>query len=219
MFAYRLVSGHWRVQIGVERTGEEGTVTTAGVLGLNVIRVWQQRKAEWVDVASLAMRVHVGRQRKGGVDVIDVEGEEDAPLTPSAWKRKAPPPPRKGTPMPPPRQPCVRPPRRSGRSQRSRRQGGGRGGRWGSGWSSSIRCSGRGRGRCATSAEAASRDLEARLSRANDDTRAAETRLAEVTKERDRLVTKVKSLKRDLGTARKAAGALAKPPPQTGEGA
>ena len=31
MFAYRLVSGHWRVQTGVSRIGEAGTVTTAGV--------------------------------------------------------------------------------------------------------------------------------------------------------------------------------------------
>ena len=31
MFAYRLVSGHWRVQTGVSRIGEEGTVTTAGI--------------------------------------------------------------------------------------------------------------------------------------------------------------------------------------------
>ena len=78
-------------------------MTTVGVLGLNVITGWQGRKAEWVDVAWLAMRVHVGRQRKGEVDVIDVEGEEDAPPTPSAQKRKAQPPaPRKGTPMPPP---------------------------------------------------------------------------------------------------------------------
>ena len=79
-------------------------MTRAGVLGLNLIRGWQQRKAEWVDVAWLAMRVHVGRWRKGGVHVIDVQGEEDAPSTPSARKRKAqpPPPPRKGTPMSPP---------------------------------------------------------------------------------------------------------------------
>ena len=42
--------------------------------------------------------------------------------------------------------------------------------------------------------------------------RAAETRLVELTKERDRLVTRVKTLERDLGTARKAAGAPAKPP-------
>ena len=74
MFAYRLVSGHWRVQTGVARTGEAGTVTTAGVFGLNVLAGWEQRRAEWVDVAWLAMRVHVGRQRKMGVaDVIDVQ--------------------------------------------------------------------------------------------------------------------------------------------------
>ena len=66
MLAYRLVSGHWRVQTGVARMGEEQTVTTAGVVGLNVVTGWQQRKLEWVDVAWLAMRVHVGRQRKGG---------------------------------------------------------------------------------------------------------------------------------------------------------
>ena len=69
------------------------------------------------------------------------------------------------------------------------------------------------------SAEAAYRDLEARMSRANDDKRAAETRLADLTKERDRLAARVKTLGRDLGTARKAAGAPAKPPAQTGEGA
>ena len=33
MFAYRLVSGDWRVQTGVARIGEEGTVTMAGLLG------------------------------------------------------------------------------------------------------------------------------------------------------------------------------------------
>ena len=70
----------------------------------------------------------------------------------------------------------------------------------------------------AVSAEAANRDLEGRLSRANEDRRAAESRLADVTKERDRLVTRVKTLERDLGTARMAAGAPAKPPAQTGEG-
>ena len=69
------------------------------------------------------------------------------------------------------------------------------------------------------SAEAANHDLEARLSRANEDRRAAESRLADVTKERVRLVIRVKSLERDLGTARKAAGAPAKPLAQTGEGA
>ena len=71
----------------------------------------------------------------------------------------------------------------------------------------------------AISTEAAKRDLEARLSRANEDGRAAESRSADVPKQRDRLVTRVKTLERDLGTARKAAGAPAKPPAKTGEGA
>ena len=80
MFAYRLVSGHWRVQTGVSRIREEGTVTTAGVFGLNVLTGWEQRRPEWADVAWLAMRVHVGRQRKMGVaDVIDVEEAERVP--------------------------------------------------------------------------------------------------------------------------------------------
>ena len=46
MFAYRLVSGHWRVHTGVSRIGEEGTVTTAGVFGLNVLTGWEQRRPE-----------------------------------------------------------------------------------------------------------------------------------------------------------------------------
>ena len=56
----------------------------------------------------------------------------------------------------------------------------------------------------AISAEAANRDLEARLSRANEDRRDSQSRLADVTKERDRLATKVKNLERDLATLRKA---------------
>ena len=89
MFAYRLVTGHWRVQTGVARTGEEETVTTAWVIGLNLITGWQQQKAEWADAAWLGMRVHVGRQQKVRVGVTDVEGEEDAPPQPPcrAWNR------------------------------------------------------------------------------------------------------------------------------------
>ena len=71
----------------------------------------------------------------------------------------------------------------------------------------------------AISAEPANRDLDPRPSRANDDRRAAESRLADLTKERDRLAAEVTTLERDLGTARKAAGAPAKPPAPTGEGA
>ena len=128
MFAYRLASGHWRVQTGVSRIGEEGTVTTAGVFGLNVLTGWDQRRPEWADVAWLAMRVHVGRQRKMGVaDVIDVEEDE-----PPTSKRKGRP--QGDTEPPPPPKPRVRPPRgsgRCGRSRRSRWRGGGRGGWYG----------------------------------------------------------------------------------------
>ena len=99
MFAYRLVSGHWRVQTGMARTGEAGMVTTAGVFGLNVLTGWEQRRAEWVDVAWLAMRVHVGRQRKMGVaDVIDVKEDEPPPTR----KRKGRP---EGDTPPPPQAP------------------------------------------------------------------------------------------------------------------
>ena len=56
----------------------------------------------------------------------------------------------------------------------------------------------------AISAEAANRDLEARLSRPNEDRRDCELRLADVTKERDRLATEVKTLERDVATLRKA---------------
>ena len=56
----------------------------------------------------------------------------------------------------------------------------------------------------AISAEAANRDLEARLSRANEDRRDSESRLADVTKERERLAAKVKTLERDVATLRKA---------------
>ena len=56
----------------------------------------------------------------------------------------------------------------------------------------------------AISAEAANRDLEACLSRANEDRRDSESRLPDVTKERDQLAAKVKTLERDLATLRKA---------------
>ena len=104
MFAWRLVSGHWRVQTGVARIAEEGTVTTAGVFGLNVVTGWEKRRLEWVDMAWLAMRVHVGRQRRaGGAAVIDVEGEEEVPPNPSARKRKGRAP--QGDTEPPPKAP------------------------------------------------------------------------------------------------------------------
>ena len=66
LFAYRLVSGQWRLKTGVSRIAEEGTVTTARVFGLNLVTGWDKRRPEWVDVAWLAMRIHVGRQLKMG---------------------------------------------------------------------------------------------------------------------------------------------------------
>ena len=46
LFAYRPVSGHWRVQMGLARIGEEGTVTKAGVFGMNVVTGWEKRRLE-----------------------------------------------------------------------------------------------------------------------------------------------------------------------------
>ena len=80
LFAYRLVSGHWQVQTGVWRIGEEGTVSTAGVFGLNVLTGRDQPRPDWADVAWLAMRVHVRRQRKMGMaEDIDVEEQNKPP--------------------------------------------------------------------------------------------------------------------------------------------
>ena len=145
MSAYRVVSGHWRVHTGVSRIGEEGTVTTAGVSFLNVLTGWEQWRPEWADVAWLAMRVHVGRQRKMGVaDVIDVEEGE-----PATRKRKGRP---QGDtePPPPPKAPrTASPAERAVRAEQAESVGGagGRGGWCRSGWTSS----GWGRGRHARS--------------------------------------------------------------------
>ena len=70
-----------------------------------------------------------------------------------------------------------------------------------------------------TSAEAINRVLEARVSSANEERHAAETQLADVSRERGRHAAWVKTLEHDLGTVRKAARAPAKPPAQIGEGA
>ena len=200
MFAYRLVSGHWRVQTGVSRIGEEGKVSTAGVCFVNVLTGWEQRRPEWADVAWLAIRVHVGRQRKMGVaDVIDVE--EDEPPTrkrkgrPSQGDTEPPPPPPKAARTATPAERAVRAEQAepvAGRGQRGVVQE----------WVDQQRA-GAWEAR-AISAEAANRDLEACLSRANEDRRDSESRLADVTKERDRLATKVKPLERDLATLCKA---------------
>ena len=199
MFAYRLVSGHWRVQTGVSRIGEAGTVTTGGVFGLNVLTDWEQRRPEWVDVAWLAMRVHLGRQRKMGVVVEVIDVEEDEPPPPRASGKGAP----KGTRPPPPKAPrTATPAERAVRAEQAEPVGwrGQRG--VVQEWVDQQRA-GAWEAR-AISAEAAYRDLEARLSRANEDRRDCESRLADVTKERDLLATKVKTLERDVATSRRA---------------
>ena len=63
----------------------------------------------------------------------------------------------------------------------------------------------------AISAEAANRDLEARLSRANEDRPDSESRLADITKECDPLAAKVKTVERDAATLRKAKPATQPP--------
>ena len=102
-------------------------MTTAGVFGLNVLTGWEQRRPEWVHVAWLAMRVHVGRQRKMGVaDVIDVE-EDEPPPTRNLKGR-----PERGHAPPPPKAPrTAGPAERAVRAEQAepvRWGGGGRGG-------------------------------------------------------------------------------------------
>ena len=197
MFAYRLVSGHWRVQTGMARTGEAGMVTTAGVFGLNVLTGWEQRRAEWVDVAWLAMRVHVGRQRKMGVaDVIDVKEDEPPPTR----KRKGRP--EGDTPPPPPSPAYGRP----GGAGSAGGPGGAGGGAGAEGGGAGVGGPAAGGGVGGTRDQRGGRQprTKARLSRANEDRREGESRLADVTKERERLATKVKTLERDVATLRKA---------------
>ena len=148
----------------------------------------------------------------GGADVLDVEGEDDTP--PLAPEAERPPPPREH--RAPPESPAYGHPGGAGEPA-ARRERRGAVHEWVE-QQLLLQLAGAWEAR-AISAEAANRDLEARLFRANEDGRAAESRWAEVTKERDRLVTRVKTLERNLGTARKAAGAPAKLPAQTREGA
>ena len=139
-FAYRLGRERWRVLRGVARIGTEGTVTTAGIIGLSVVTGWEKRRPECVDVAWLARRVHVGRQQKGGINVIDVRGGEAAPPPchprPEAESLAPLPFPRGHRCAPPPSpRPRVRAPPRSGRPVS------GRGGLWMSWWTSSSNSS------------------------------------------------------------------------------
>ena len=153
---------------------------------------------------------------RGGVGVIDVEGKKEPPpprpLGAEA-ESPAPPLPRKGTQMPPP----LKAPRTATPAEHAERKepAAGRGQRRRAGerveQHHQLQRAGAWEVR-AMSAEAANRDLQAYLSKANEDRRAAETRSAELTKERDRFAARVKTPERDLGTARKVAEARAKPP-------
>ena len=66
MFAYRTASVQWRVQAGLAGMEEGGTVTVAMVIPVASVVGWEQRRADWVDVAWLAMRVLWGRCGVGG---------------------------------------------------------------------------------------------------------------------------------------------------------
>ena len=162
---------------------------------------WEQQRPEWADLAWLAMRVHVGlwggSGRWGWLTSLTSRR-----TNPPTRKRKGRP---QGDtePLLPPKAPrTATPAERAARAEQAEPLAG-RGQRGVvQEWVDQQRA-GAWEAR-AISAEAANRDLEARLSRANEDRRDSESRLADVTKERDRLATKVKTLERDLATLRKA---------------
>ena len=132
MFAYRLVSGHWKVQTGVARIGEEGTVTRAGIIAVAAVTGREKRRAKWMYVAWLAMRVHVRRMRSEGGGVLTSLASRGRRTPPSPA-----PPPGSGYPPPPSRH-------RSARLQGPAYKHP-RGGMWLNGWRSSSSSTRRGR--------------------------------------------------------------------------
>ena len=166
MFAYQMVSGHWWVHTGVAGIGEEGVVTTAGLIALAAVTGWENWKAEWVDVAWLAMHVHVERMRRkgGGVAVIDVEGEAPPPLAAPGSGKPPPPPANTG----PPASKAAHTSTPAERAAHERTRGDV------AEWVEQQQQQHETWQVGAISAEAAQRDLEARLAKANEDTRAAE---------------------------------------------
>ena len=117
MFAYRLVSGHWRVQTGVAGMGEgEGSLTAVMVIPLATVLGWDQRRAEWADVAWLAMRIHVGkmgRGGRGGATSLTSRGRMSRPPPPAPPRPKAESPPPPKTQPPPLPRPSIRAPPQS----------------------------------------------------------------------------------------------------------
>ena len=143
MFAYRLANRHWRVQAGMARMGEEGTGTAATVLRLAAVVGWEQRRAEWVDVAWLAMRVHVGKVRGGGgrgATSLHQGGRCGRPTHPPRPKADSPRPSRRKS-----------PPQSTPAEHAARERAGGGGGMWPNAWSNSS--SSRSRGRSGGSAQ------------------------------------------------------------------
>ena len=175
-------------------------MTTAGVFGLNVLTGWEQRRPEWVDVAWLAMRVHVGRQRKMG-SVVDVIGVEEDEPPPHAQAERAP---RRGHgPHPPPQSPAYGHPGGAGSAGGAGGAGGGAGAEGGV---AGLGGPAAGGGVGGTRHQRGDRQPRPRGPSVQGQRGQAgcESRLADVTKERDRLASKVKTLERDVATLRKA---------------
>ena len=69
-------------------------MTTAGMIAVAAVTGWEQRRAEWVDVAWLAMRVHVGRMQDGGGGLMSLtlSGRRMPPRRPPRQEAKTSPP-------------------------------------------------------------------------------------------------------------------------------
>ena len=162
-----------------------------------------------MDVAWVAMRVHVGRMRSnggGGLTSLTLREWRTPPPAPPARKRKAPP--LADTRPPPSKAPCTG----TAAKRAAREQARGDVDEWveqqqqRATWEV-----------CAISAEAAQRDLEARLAKANEDRRAAEVERDALCRDKDRLTTKVKILEREVAQRARAPGGKAPGPTAEGE--
>ena len=144
----------------------------------------------------------------GGADVIDVEGEDDPPPPPRPQSGK--PPPMEGKPSPPlPKAPRTATPVERAELAEQVQLAAGRGQigavhEWVE-QHAQLQRTGAWVAR-GISAEAANHTSRFACRRANEDKRAAEWWLADVTKEPDRLVVRAKTVERDPGTAHKATG-------------
>ena len=195
MFAYWLVSRHWRVKTVVSGIGEEGTVTTAGIIARAVVTRWEKQRADSVDVAWLAMRVHVGRMwsRWGLLRSLTSRGRTTPPPPLRPATGSGPPPPEADTGAPPCKAPQTSTPAEWAARDRPRgavddwvEQQQQQRGMW------EVRAIG---------AEAAQRDLQPRRDKAKEDCRAAETERDAVRRDKDRLFARVKVFEREAASA------------------